>query len=87
MKWRQSQIQILLEDINQTTGCHEQGVYLLHQVHDAFKRVFFISRVPLLLLKEPTDLPHDFGLLVIALVVLWTEAWLVGLQPLRVLEG
>lgn len=62
-------------------GC----VYLLHQVHDAFKRAFFISRV--LLLKEPTDLPHDFGLLVIALVVLWTEAWLVGFQPFWVLEG
>lgn len=62
-------------------------VYLLHQVHDAFKGAFLISSAQLFLLKQPTDVTHDFGLLLIALVVLLTEVWLVGIQPLRVLVG
>lgn len=60
--------------------------HLLHQVHDALKRALFVSRPLVLLLKQLTDLSHDFGLLLVALVVLRTQAGLVGLQPLWVLR-
>lgn len=77
---------MLLEGKTQAVK-HNSFVYLLHQVHDAFKGAFLITRALLLLLKQPTDVTHDFGLLLIALVILWTEVWLVGVQPLRVLVG
>lgn len=62
-------------------GC----VYLLHQVHDALEVAVFICCTLFLPLKVGADLSHDFGLLLIALVVLLTEAWLVGIQPFWVL--
>lgn len=60
-------------------------VYLLHQVHDALKRALFVSYPLFLPLKVVTDVSHDFGLVLIALVVLRAESRLVGIQPLWVL--
>ena len=44
--------------------------HLLHQVHDALECSLFVFYTLFLLLKELADLSHDFGLLLIALVVL-----------------
>lgn len=83
---QQSHWLMLLKGKTQTMR-HNSFVYLLHQVHNAFKGAFLTSRTQLLLLEQPTDVTHDFGLLLIALIILWTEVRLVGVQPLRVLEG
>lgn len=61
------------------------SVYLLHQFHDVLERAFFIRWVLILPLKVPTDLPHNLGLMLVALVLLWAEAGLVGFQPFGVL--
>lgn len=60
--------------------------HLLHQVHDPLKCALFICCTLSLSLKELTDVSHDFGLLLIALVILWTKARFVGFQPLWVLQ-
>lgn len=73
-------------DCWEAKGSAARGLYLLHQLHDLLKHALLI-RGPLLPLKVLTDVPHDSGLLFVALVVLWAQARLVSIQPLWVLGG
>lgn len=52
---------------------HMHRFYLLHQVHNALKSAFFVFFPGFLPLKLTTNLFHDFGLLLVALVVLRTK--------------
>ena len=57
----------------------------LHQVQDALKLAVSFRALCPLLLKLAADVPHDLGLLLVPPVVLWVQAGLIGLQPVRVL--